>query len=87
MNNWEVVKDKTKPYWLELADPEGWWTAVVKWDGCIHLNHYYNTPFSDTDRKKEDGEDYTHICDLDDYIERLQELKAHALEHFGGWPR
>lgn len=38
-----------------------------KWDGCIDLHH--------------DG-NYIHICDIDDMIERLQEIKQIAKNEF-----
>jgi len=80
---WEVIPDKTKEHWLEVKDPEGWWSAVVKKDGCVHLNRYYGSPMSD---QNENETDYIHICDIDDAIERLKALKQMALAHFGEWP-
>lgn len=51
---------------------DGDYKASVKWDGCIH--------FSD------EGE-YIHICDLEDFIKRLEELRDLAKTHFGPkWP-
>jgi hypothetical protein len=38
-----------------------------KWDGCINLHHEKN---------------YIHICDVDEMIERLQEIKKLAKEVF-----
>lgn len=73
-------------HWIDLRDPEGWYTASVRWDGCIQLYRYWNYPHEPgVDR---DGDcDYSHICDIDDEISRLQALKAKAIEHFGeGWP-
>jgi hypothetical protein len=42
-------------------------TVSFKWDGCIDLHHENN---------------YIHICDVDDMIERLQEVKRIAAETF-----
>lgn len=82
-------------HWCDFIDPEGWYHASVKWDGCIHFSHVFNTPnyiepWKSEAKGKEDKEvsDYYHICDIDYLIERLQALKAAALEHFGkDWPR
>lgn len=54
------------------------YTAGVKFDGCIHLTEYGS-----------DGEasEYTHICDLDDFIEELKSLrKAIHGAYRGDWP-
>jgi hypothetical protein len=73
--------------WVDLMDPEGWWEAGVKSDGCIHLNQYFNRPFTEVSPTEAADSGYFHICDLDDFILRLQALRAAALEHFGAWPR
>ncbi len=52
--------------------------AYVKWDGCVELSF--------TDRNNADK---IHICDLDDFIVRLQKLRKLAEKHFAfedGWP-
>jgi len=85
---WEIDSEKTKDHWLELKDPEGWYSAVVKWDGCIHLYRYFNSPMGSEYHKETHDEniDYIHICDVDDMIARLVALKEKALGHFGdGW--
>jgi hypothetical protein len=82
---WKPV-DK-KEYWLSLEGVEygsTWYTAEVKWDGCIHFYHYFNEPFVRGERRNDnDPEDYIHICDIDGLIEKLQLLKAAAVSHFG----
>ncbi len=88
---WKVIQERTHHHWLELHDPEGWWEATVKWDGCVDLHKAGNVPFDDahghsySDMKYRDEEcdDYIHICDLDDAIARLQALREMALAHFG----
>ena len=62
--------------------PNVWYSAFVKWDGCIELIRYFNVP---RDLAPERGDDYDqiHICDIDETIERLQALKTAAIEHFG----
>lgn len=82
---WEVSQEKTEDHWLEIKDPEGWYYAVVKWDGCIHFNRYYNAPKDEQEKDSEDN-DYLHICSVDDMVKRLQALKEEAVKHFGdGW--
>lgn len=81
MKCWQIDKKKTKDHWLEIEDPEKCYDAVVKWDGCINLYKRYPDEL-------EGDPDYVHICDLDDFINRLLELKRIALQHFGeDWPR
>lgn len=75
----------------EFRDPEGWFKATVRADGCIDLWHYHNVPLqsrtNDEANENMELEDYLHLCDLDDLIARLQSLKARAAEHFGEWPQ
>ena len=92
MSRWKIIQDKSQDYWLEAEDPEGWYKASVKWDGCIHFNRYHNIPYS-SDNVREDPialTDYLHICDLDEHIERLVELrelaKKYYEEHGRDWP-
>ena len=90
MPPWEVVPEQTKEHWLELRDPEGWWEAFVKWDGCGEIYRAFNVPFTIDPRGSRQGlaeEDALHFCDLDDLIDRLHALKAEALKHFIDWPR
>jgi hypothetical protein len=59
--------------------------AYIKWDGCIDLTRYYNQPFTSNN----DLCDYDNIriCDLDEFINMLIELKEKAKEQFGeDWP-
>jgi len=69
---------------FELADGNGWWGAHVREDGCVDLTRYYNFPFGirsdDMPRPGFDPEnaDSIHICDVDDMIKRLLEIKALA---------
>ena len=61
---------------LFLVSTDSWYHADVMWDGCINLFPALA-----------DGMPL-HICDLDEFIARLQEIKVHALLHFGDteWP-
>lgn len=93
---WEInQKEENNEYVLNLADAEmgdpnsRWYSAWVKWDGCVHFNRYYNTPIG-VDHKDGKDMDYLHICDLDEMIKRLTELrdkaKAYFTEKRGEWP-
>ncbi len=90
MEHWAIEGESTE-YTLNLRDPEGWYAAYVKWDGCFELRRFFNV--SATTKDEEDNRqadtDQIHICDIDDIIARLQSLKAIANEHFektrGGW--
>jgi len=79
---WIIDKKKTKEYWLEANDPEGFYKAIVKWDGCTHFNDYGSVPRQTDPKLKEQFEQYYHICDLRTLIERLQELYEIAKNHF-----
>ncbi len=88
---WQKAGARSMPHWLELQAPDGWWYAALKSDGCIHLYHAGNDPFGGEyggpGRTDHDCDDYLHICDLNELIERLQALREKAREHFGdGWP-
>lgn len=61
-----------------------WETAGVRWDGCINLVRYFNNAADDESRKVDDC-DVMHICDIDETIQLLQELKAAAIEYYGEW--
>jgi hypothetical protein len=82
-NEWQVSPEPDPvSEWLSIEDPDGWWEARVRRDGCFELYRGFNEPHST------DGENWEqiHICDLDDLITRLQALKAMAQSHFGEWP-
>ena len=78
---WDILLDESRPSWLEVRDPEGWRSAVVKFDGCIHYYRYFNTP-QGMDPKQDEERNYLHICDIDEEIARLQALKATAQRWF-----
>ena len=81
MEYWKVIKDKSKDYWLEVEDPDGWYSAIVKWDGCVHYNKVANEPLPITGNHPQ-LVDYIHYCDLDDEIERLKSLRDIAEKYF-----
>lgn len=76
--------------WVDNNDLTCWWNECsVKWDGCIHYSKAGNIPFelgldSNSKNREEAGacDDYIHICDIDDLINKLLELKKVAQAHF-----
>jgi hypothetical protein len=64
---------------------DGDFSAMIKWDGCVHL---FEKEWNAGERTGE--ETYNHICNLDDYIERLIALQTIAKTYFenrrGEWP-
>lgn len=91
-------KDRNENHWVSLkyVTPidkglEHWWSASVKWDGCIHFSRAYNEPFKEHGHNgSEDNSDYIHICDIDEYIEILTKLRDAAKIYFAThdreWP-
>jgi uridine kinase len=68
---------------LVLTDPDGWWRATIRPDGCMELDHYFNEPLNTELPENEEADyDRMHICDVDDMIERLRELKVLMNTHF-----
>lgn len=70
-NDWHVIPTETSPSSVTFtADTSmGPMKATTKWDGCTHL-------WID--------DEYTHICDLDQYIAYLQAVRAKARAYFDG---
>ena len=81
MNYWNLTNQDE--HVLEIQDPENWYKALVKWDGCIDFHRAYNLPFIN-ESKDDPGQlvDCLHICDINDLIQRLQALKELAKIHF-----
>ena len=78
---WE--KTDSTPHRLVVQDPEKWYDADVRSDGCIDFTRYFNFPLDWPERDEDDVDCYIHICDIDDFIARLKALKQMAIEHFG----
>jgi hypothetical protein len=49
-------------------------------DGCCHIENWFNG--EDCDTINPEHRDYIHICDLDEFISQLTELRDKAKEHF-----
>jgi len=85
---WKIVPEETYEHCLRIQDPDGWYTATIKWDGCIDFKRFHNYPYQ-KDQELVTGQyfDCVHICDIDDMIARLQAIKEIAKTHFGEWPQ
>ena len=79
---WEIIPEKTDRLWLEVKEPDGWYTAICKWDGCVHFYRYHNVPYPQPEDDKMALDDYIHYCSLDEEIERLTKLRDKAREFF-----
>jgi len=81
MDGWKVIPKDPHQAWLQLelwngdngADAPSY-SVGIKFDGCVHVTRYYNGERKDSD--------YMHICDLDEFIELLQDIKKKRTEHF-----
>lgn len=62
--------DDGTPVVIELKDKDEELTISTKWDGCIDLNY---------------NDDYIHICNVEDFISKLQEVIKISEEHFENW--
>jgi hypothetical protein len=85
---WEVDQANTNEYVLELHDPDDWYKADVRRDGCVHLYQSSNRRLSEQEVNLSNPDvSYIHICYIDGFIKRLQNIKQKAMEHFGPhWP-
>jgi len=78
---------------LQLSNEAKDRTFAIRFDGCIHIDDYCNETTYDTFDTFDsvtnlEFHDYLHICDLDEFIEQLIEVKHRAKEHFGeNWPK
>lgn len=98
---WTIIKDKTGDHCLEVKYDDGStvfpsgdkkgipiypYSAVCKWDGCVHFYAYSNGYGADHECEEDCQcmEGYRHICDIDYEIKLLQDLKATAMEFFKG---
>lgn len=71
-----AMLDKDAERFYPVKTPDGEWSAVIREDGCIDLRRHY-------DAGDPDGDDYIHICDLDELLPRMHALKTIAQSHFG----
>ncbi len=72
---------------LRCRGERGDWDFRAKWDGCVDLWRHSNGNVPEIQGgARTDESDYLHLCDIDEMIELLQEVKAKALAKFGDWP-
>lgn len=65
-----------------VKEPDGWYEALIKEDGCVEINRYFNIPAPEVDDERQ-LVDFIHVCSIDDFIKRLEALKVVAKERFG----
>ena len=83
LERFEVSRDRESDEgYLHLDDREGWWRYGVRFDGCVHIISYSERPFFDVYGEQQ-AHDYLHICNLDQFIADLLEIKRKAIAHFG----
>lgn len=56
--------------------------AIVKYDGCVEIFIFFNGALPGKQNNDPDYIDSIHICDLDKFIQQLQELKDLSEQHF-----
>lgn len=75
-----VVIKRINDACIDVYDANGWWSAGVKWDGCIDFYSYANISYwDDPERKDKDCcDNYIHLCeggnDMIETIKILQEI-------------
>lgn len=77
---WRLVPEDTYPAAVKfvLKSPDMDMEATTKWDGCTDLL------FTEKSANGDEEMCYHHICDLDLFIARLQEMRAKARAYFDG---
>jgi hypothetical protein len=78
----KVLKEYEGTKNVELEDVEiGSDQVTLKWDGCVDYQMGSNGIKPSEDPSGENTT-YIHICDIDEFIEKLQALKAFGKKHF-----
>jgi len=75
---WELIDSNDA--FAELVHPDGFYRAIVKWDGCVHFYKAENgANLKEGDWQDEDFMErestYIHYCDLDEEIKTLMTLR------------
>ena len=80
---WAIIDEDE--YSLTVEDPEGFYRAVLRFDGCVHYYKWSSVTIHPSGAiiKSDEDETYIHYCKLEDEIKRLQELLAIARKKFG----
>lgn len=74
--HWETTQDRE--YVRTVESPNGEWQATFRFDGCVDIHRAFNGLTVEED----DDPDSMHICDLDEFIEKLTELREIARAKF-----
>jgi hypothetical protein len=80
---WEIVELNSTPYYLELRHPDGWYEARVNYDGCFEFIRAHNHPLPEQPEPTSQMINQIHICEIDDLIAQLTDLKRLAFARFG----
>ena len=83
MTFWQEVAEEGNDYYLVLRDADHYYEARIKYDGCFEFVRAHNEPLPELPEPTSQMIDQIHICDVDDMIARLQELKRLAFVKFG----
>lgn len=81
-------------YHLKLATDDESLCIESRYDGCIHIERFMNGySLKDLDNpvkvdRAYQERDYLHICDIDEFIKLLEEVKKKSRLHFQSddWP-
>lgn len=80
-NKFIINKQSSDEYQIELISEYKDYHVIAKWDGCIDLRKSYNS--SDATDPNNKDKKYIHICDIDEFIKVLFEIKEKAQSWFG----
>jgi hypothetical protein len=75
------LTDKSNDGCLTLRNKDNTIDVLVKFDGCINFTRYENGYNAESPEGLGD-EDYIHICDVDEMIKLLEEIKQKASNYF-----
>lgn len=77
----KIVKTYSSNNIIVEDEESGYYEVTLKWDGCIDFRRGCNG-FKPSEDQTGENTDYIHICDIDEMIETLQELKKVGSNHF-----
>ena len=72
--------DDGTPYVIQVRSEDNDMEIHMKWDGCIDLRTYSNG--STPDDYSEENICYIHICDVKEFIKKLQDITYIAEQNF-----
>ena len=83
-NMWTINKTKSDKYYLYLThNGICYWECIVKSDGCFNCG-VWDSPPRDDIRVSGGwlGEEMIHLCDLDDTVKLLIDIRSIAAQYF-----